>query len=85
MPLQRVVERDALANEALAMVHQQPQVEFSWPTCRLPFETRCRCPPVARTEQKAVVPAADRVRLGRAAVCWGYGWGSTSPGLRGSR
>jgi hypothetical protein len=28
MPLQRVVERDALANEALAMVHEQPQIEF---------------------------------------------------------
>src|SRR6185295_13985831 len=28
MPLQRVVERDALADEALAMVHEQPQIEL---------------------------------------------------------
>jgi hypothetical protein len=28
MPLQRVVERDALADEALAMVHEQPQIQF---------------------------------------------------------
>jgi hypothetical protein len=28
MPLQRVVERDALADQPLAMVHEQPQIEF---------------------------------------------------------
>ena len=28
MPLHRVVERDALADEALAMVYQQPQIEL---------------------------------------------------------
>jgi hypothetical protein len=28
MPLQRVVERDALVDEALAIVHEQPQIEF---------------------------------------------------------
>src|SRR4051812_37147981 len=28
MPLQRVVERNALTDEALAMVHEQPQIEF---------------------------------------------------------
>jgi hypothetical protein len=28
MPLQRVVERDALADESLAMVNEQPQIEF---------------------------------------------------------
>jgi hypothetical protein len=28
MPLQRVVERNALADEALAMVNEQPQIEF---------------------------------------------------------
>jgi hypothetical protein len=28
MPLQRVVERDALTDEALAMVDEQPQIEF---------------------------------------------------------
>jgi hypothetical protein len=28
MPLQRVVERNALADETLAMVNEQPQIEF---------------------------------------------------------
>ena len=28
MPLQRVVERDALADQALAVIDQQPQVEL---------------------------------------------------------
>ncbi len=28
MPLQRVVERNALADKPLAMVHEQPQIEF---------------------------------------------------------
>jgi len=46
VPLQRVIQRDALADQALAMVHEQPQVEL-W-TCQLrgrqriqPFAQRC--------------------------------------------
>jgi hypothetical protein len=58
MPLQRAVELDAVADEALAVVDEQPQIELG------PIQVRCRKGLQSLLQRGAGdVERVDRVRL----------------------
>ena len=57
MPLQRVVERDALADQSLAMINEQPQIEFGAPKLRRRQSIQAFAQRRSRDRDRAELPA----------------------------